>query len=434
MLLVGCVGGAETERPETTREGEAALNSAVFSGTVRDPEGRPIASATVNLNGVVRTTDTSGRYFVSVPVSTRGYILSVSRTGFGPQTRYLSTGTLNSVIILPRATVRQFSASQTIAFEAGNVSVNIPAGSLVNSAGQVVTGTVTVSVASYAPLDMPGDFSAVNSQGRNVALESVGAFFIGATDSTGAAVNLGRDRTAQVFLRVPQEVRSMPPCVFDGRCRLAMWRFDSANNRWVEQRANINPSTGGTAFTLIGGPASTPTNTVPSNGGLGTWNADIEFTSPACTIVEFVGFPIECYNPAGLPVEPGITVNLQLQNAGGTFIPKTDTVTSTTPFIAIYNSRANVDQEVGIVFPAGAPAYCGNNPANFTITSTPAPTNPIYPVYTGVGGFTWFNSGPAWGGTGFPDDPTQPGTDIDFNDVALGNQPCGSKVTFTFTP
>ncbi|NMO18104.1 carboxypeptidase regulatory-like domain-containing protein [Pyxidicoccus fallax] len=433
VFSLGCVEGPEAASPEPVRESESALATVSFSGTVRDPEGRPIAAASVVINGIARTTDTSGRYFLALPSTTNGYIVNVSKTGFAPLTRYLSGGTLNSVLVLPRATVRQFSATQPIAFETADVQVNIPAGSLVDAAGRPVTGTVLVSVASYAPLAMPGDFTAVNSKGQTVALESVGAFFIGATDSTGAAVNLGRDRTAQVVLRVPQQVGRMPPCVFENRCRLAMWRFDGTINRWVEQRANLSAGTASTTFTLIGGPPSTPSSVLPTNGGLGTWNADLEFTTPACTIVELVGFPLACYNPAGAPVEPGITVNLQLQNAANTWIPKTDTVTSSIPFFVIYNSRPFVEQEVGISFPPGAPASCGNWPTNFNITSTPAPTDPTYPLYTGTGGFTRFDSGAPWGGIGFPDKVNTPGVDIDFGDIP-GNHPCNSTVTFTYTP
>ncbi|QRK10593.1 carboxypeptidase regulatory-like domain-containing protein [Archangium violaceum] len=427
MLSLGCLEGADARSSgpvsEELREGEAALASAVFTGTVKDAYGKPIPGATVTLNGVNRTTDSSGKYFVSVTAASEGYILNVNKAGYGPVTEFLSAGKLNAVHVLPQATVRQINPTVNSVIETADVQISIPANSLVNAAGQPVTDTVLVSVATYAPLSMPGDFTAVNASGKTVALESIGAFFVGATDSKGGAVNLGQNKTAQVFLRVPAQVKTMPACVLEKKCRAAMWRFDNTTNRWVEQNANFNPTSTGTNFTLIGGPASRPGNLVPTNGGLGTWNADIEKTAPACTIVQFVGFDESCYNPSGSPTPPGITVNLQLMNAAGTYLTRTDTVQSDALFIALYNTRANVEQEVGITFPPGAPESC----ANMTITSTPDAVGG-YPVYTPSGGFTRFDSGAPWGGVGFPKDSM--GNNIDLSDVLVGDFPCNSQVTF----
>jgi hypothetical protein len=421
LLTFGCQGGPEagpTEQP--AGEGTVEQGLATFTGTVVDTGGRPISGATVNINGITRTTDTAGKYYVSLGDNQNGYILSVSRSGFAPTTEYLTSGQLNNVHTLTPAPVRQFSASQNIVFETSDLVVSIPAGSLVDANGAVVTGTVLVSAATYGPRTMPGDFTAVNSSGRQVALESVGAFFIGATTVEGRPVNLGRDRTAQVTLRVPQQAGGvMPSCVFEGRCRAAAWRFDATINRWVEQRANFRPSSTSSTFTLIGGPASTPSSVVPSNGGLGTWNIDLEFTNPACTIVEFVGFPAYCYD---------IKMNLAMQNASNTFVPYTDTVTPSIPFVVLYNNRANVEQEVGVEFPAGAPADCA---ANMTIFSNPNPS-PGYPIPTPTGGFTRFNSGAPWGGTGFPKSTVSPFGNITLTDVVNGTHPCNSTVTFIY--
>jgi hypothetical protein len=418
MLSLGCLEGPDTQTsepvPAELREGEAALATLVFTGTVKDVQGKVLPGAAVSINGINRTTDSAGKYFVSLTAAPAGYILNVNKAGYGPVTQFLAAGKLNAVHVLPTATVRPINPAVNNVIETADVQISIPANSLVNAAGQPVTGTVNVSVAAYAPLSMPGDFTAVNSSGRTVALESIGAFFVGATDSQGSAVNLGQNKTAQVFLRVPAQVKTMPPCVIQKTCRAAMWRFDNATNRWVEQNANFTATSTGTNFTLIGGPASRPGNLVPTNGGLGTWNADIEKATPACTIVQFVGFDSACYD---------IILNLQLMNAGGTFISKTDTVGSDALFVALYNTRPNVEQEVGISFPAGAPASC----SEFTITSTPAPVGG-YPVYVPGGGFTRFDSGAPWGGVGFPKDSM--GNNIDLADVLGGDQPCNSQVIF----
>ncbi|MCP3140350.1 carboxypeptidase-like regulatory domain-containing protein [Pyxidicoccus xibeiensis] len=424
VLSFGCLDGPEAGPSEKTagevQEGTVQQGLATFTGTVVSSSGSPIAGATVNINGINRTTDTAGKYAVVLNDAT-GYILSVSRSGFAPTTEYLQGGQLNNRHTLIPAPIRQFSATQTIVLEAGDLSVTIPAGSLVNAAGQVVTGTVLISAATYGPRTMPGDFTAVNLSGREVALESVGAFFIGATTPDGQPVNLGRDRVAQVTLRVPQAAGGrMPPCVAAGTCRVAAWRFNASNNRWVEQRANLRPASATTTastFTLIGGPAATPGSPLTTNGGLGTWNIDLEMDTPACTIVQFVGFPAYCYD---------FTMNLAMQNANNTYVPSSDTVPQSVPYVVLYNNRPGVDQEVGIQFPSGAPADCGDN---MTIFSSPNPTNP--PTTTSSGGFVTFNAGPPWGGTGFPNSTVSPYGDIVLADVVNGDHNC-SVVTFIY--
>ena len=99
------------------------------------------------------------------------------------------------------------------------------------------------------------------------------------------------------------------------------------------------------------------------------------------------------------------------------------------PFIALYNIRSNVNQEVGITFPAGVPASCAKN---LEISSDPLPLpTGDFPLYSPTGGVTQFNSGAPWGGMGWPRDTEN--NMIDFNDVAFGTHPCNSHVQFTTT-
>ncbi|ADO73767.1 conserved uncharacterized protein [Stigmatella aurantiaca DW4/3-1] len=438
MLSVGCLGGDDmgTSQPNAPalHEQETALASAVFTGTVKDDSGAAVAGATVTINGISRTTDSTGKYFVSITATAAGYNLSASKTGYGPMSEFLSAAKLNAIHVLPRATTKAINAGVTSTLQVGDVTVTIPANSLVNASGQVVTGTVNVSIAGYSPLRMPGDLTAVNSSGQRVALESVGAFSISAATPAGAAVNLGQNKTAEVVLRVPAEVKSMPPCVLGQTaaipaCRLAMWRFDSATGLWVEQQANIRPGAASTAFTLIGGPAAQPGRPVPSNGGLGMWNADIEKTTPACTVIELSNFPSYCYNPADLTPEPGISITAGLQNSASTYLYRTSTIGSEAPFTVLYNIRPNVDETLQLTFPGGAPADCATN---LLITAS-APSG--VPVYSSTGGSIQLNAGAPWGGTGFPKDTVStPPQNVDIFDIIDGTHPCHSSVKFEYAP
>ncbi|QSQ21770.1 carboxypeptidase regulatory-like domain-containing protein [Pyxidicoccus parkwayensis] len=421
LLATGC-GALEDSKAvgDETREASADLaTSAVFSGTVRNSAGTVQAGVTVVINGISRTTDSTGRYFMSVVASATGYNLTLRKTGLASTTEFYSAGKTNLNHTLETGFVQTVSPTvdSTVTTPSG-VKVNLKANTLVNASGVPATGPVSITVASYDPMRMPGDFTAVNSSGEQVALESVGAVFVGATDASGQALNLATGATATGFIPVPTQVGSMPACVSDGTCRLAMWKFNETTGKWEEKSASMQFGPTGTTFTMQG--TSSISGAVPiSAGGLGMWNADIEKRTPACTIIELVGFPETCFGTAGT-----VQFNLKLPNAAGTLMPRTDTMTQASPFIVLYNIRPNVLQDVGITFPAGVPTSCAKN---LDISSTPAAAAG-YPQYTTTGGVTRFNSGAAWGGTGYPKDPG--GNMVDFEDVALGTHPCKSHVQF----
>lgn len=425
LLALGCAdvddaGPMDVEASQEMSTEAPVASSAVFSGTVRNEQGVAQAGAQVIINGIARTTDATGRYFVSVVASSNGYVVSIKKNGFASLSEFYSAGKTSLSHTLQTGYVAAINPAvdNTVTTPSG-VQVVLKANTLVTASGSPATGTVNVTVASYDPLRMPGDFTAVNSTGEQVALESVGAVFIGAADSSGQALNLKAGATADGFIPLPTQLGSMPPCVFDGSCRLAMWKFNEITGKWEEKSANMQVSAAGTSFTMLGA-STTGSQAVPiTPGGLGSWNADIEKRQPACTIVELVGFPAECFNPGGT-----VKLNLKLPNTAGTLVSRVDSMGATTPFIVLYNIRPNVVQEVGLSFPIGAPAACAKN---LTISSDPAPVAG-FPVYSPSIGITRFNSGAPWGGIGFPRDSGN--QLIDFEDVALGNDPCKSHVWF----
>ena len=333
LLVLGCSGEGvspanRVESPAGADVIEAAATSASFSGTVRDEQGVAQAGAKVVINGISRTTDASGRYFMSVSESANGYNISIQKGGFAPTTQFYAAPLRTS---LSHTLQRGYTASinptvdNTVVSPEG-VRVALKANTLVTASGMPAAGAVTVTVASYHPLRMPGDFTAVNASGQQVAIESVGAVFIGATDGSGQALSLKVGSTADGFIPVPSQIGSMPSCVFNGSCRLAMWKFNQSTGKWEERpAANMQVSTTGTRFTMRGPTSGVSSQALPVTAqaisevdGLGTWNADIDFGPvPACTIIEFVGFPPECYGSTGT-----LQVNVKLPNANGDLVSK----------------------------------------------------------------------------------------------------------------
>jgi hypothetical protein len=410
-------------RADRSVEAAAAAISAAFSGTVTDRRGTALAGVTVTINGVSRDTDLAGKYFISVTANASGYTLSLSKKGYAPTSEFHAAGAIGLRHVLEPAFSTPIDPTKdTTVLAPSGVTVALKANSLRTATGAAPAGMVQVTVATYGPLQMPGDFTGVNAAGQQVALESVGAVFIGAEDSAGQALDLRAGMTSDAFIPVPAQVKSMPSCVLDGSCRLAMWQFDPNTGLWVERSAGMQVGSAGTRFTMRG-TASTSARAIPmaipiSAGGLGMWNADIEKREPACTIIELVNVPNECFGAGG------VRFDLQLPNSAGTLVPRSNSMSPDSPYIVLYNIRANVVQEVKMTLPADAPATCRDR---LQISSSPGPVYG-FPVVTSTSGVTRFNAGAPWGGTGFPRDAG--GALIDFADVALGTHPCHSHVWF----
>ena len=120
------------------------------------------------------------------------------------------------------------------------IRVQIPANSLVDSAGNPPSGPVQVALTTVdlaAPDGMPGDYSARDSSGDPFVMESAGA---GTVEITGAAgrYNLAPGNSAQITIPVnPAQLGGAPPPT------IPLLSYDEQQGLWVQE---------GTA-TLVGG-------------------------------------------------------------------------------------------------------------------------------------------------------------------------------------
>ena len=406
---------------------ELAARSEVFAGTVLDAGGAPISGARVTINGITRLTSGTGRYFLSVRTSRQGYRLDVRRNGYAPATEFLLAGALNLVHELESGFTQEMDPEKDnrVSEPDSGIVVSLPANSLRSNNG-APQGEVKLTIIPHSSQTMPGDLTARNRKGEEVAMVSVGAVTLQAEDSEGNTLGLAPGAEIVVQLPVPESAgKNMPECVLSGSCRAAVWRFDPATALWIEQaEANPDFNDNGTTFVAAG----REDQTIDPDDGLGTWNADVEFVDPACTVVEFTSVPLDCFWPPGVPLEPGIEVGFTQALAGGGTKSKTADVLSSAAFVLLYNLRANVDVDLWFTFPAGAPAYCATN---MSINSIPTP-NPGFPVYTPTGGQTQLDSGAPWGGTGYP--TNSGGTPVTFSDVVIGDHPCNSYVQVSSSP
>lgn len=423
MLGLACGESAPPPTPAEELQVSAAALSAVFSGTVLDANNKPVPNARVTVNGITRLTSSTGAYYLSVTESKTGYQLDIRKDGHGPVNKFTISGELNQVHVLGRAFTQQVSPTVNTVIQdpVSGIRVELLANTLRTAAGALPAGGVLFSIVPHDPATMPGDFTARNALGQTVALESVGAVTLAAVDSQGNTLGLAAGTSMNVRLPVPASLGgTMPSCVLKATCRTVMWRFNPATGLWIEQSASPQFTTTGTTFQLT---AARQGGTLDPADGLGTWNADIEKVSPSCSIVEFVGIPLDCYNPPpGTSPEPGLSVGLSQTSSGGAVWTSNRTVRSTATFIVQYNLPSSAPLRLSVAFPPGAPAYCAGN---LSLTATPGP-------FSSSGGVIDYNSGAPAPVAGYPKDST--GNPIDFMDVAVGDHPCSSHIYVQTSP
>lgn len=371
---------------------EETVASQVFTGKVLDPNGAPIVGARVTINGITRLTGSTGSYAVSVADNKAGYHIDIRKNGYGPQTQTLPSGLQGQTHVLQAGFTQSFPGTRAVVVrdQTSGIQVSVPANAFRSSTG-IYTGTVRFTIIPHSSQTMPGDFTARNASGVDVALISVGAVTLQAADANGGTLALAPGASLPVVLPVPASAgRKMPDCVLNGSCRTAMWLYNPTTRRWEERALAPTFTSSATGFTLRGG----QDGTIDPDNGIGTWNADIEKTAPACTFIEFSNIPLSCYNPTMTSPEPGITVTFNLP--GPPVVTVARTVRSSAVFTVIYNIPANVPMTLSFAFPPTADPSCAGS---LSLSSTPAP------ISVGPGNSITFDTGAPWGGVGLPPDP-----------------------------
>ena len=228
-----------------------------FAGTVKGTDAPVVAGADVDVNGAVAHTDATGAFSVYVKERAR-YVLNIHKAGYGLVSKIYDNAIVGGIWTLTRASVLSVDPTQPIdvanarqssdcpgslseqARRQGKppdgcgpgIRVQIPANSLVDSAGNPPTGPVQVALTTVdlaAPDGMPGDYSAHDSSGNPFVMESAGA---GTVEITGAAgrFNLRPGASAQVTIPVnPAQIGPAPPPT------IPLLSYDEQQGLWVQE-------------------------------------------------------------------------------------------------------------------------------------------------------------------------------------------------------
>ncbi len=175
-----------------------------FSGRVVDPDGGPLSSATVTVDGLKTLTDASGDFRVVVAPNDR-YLLNIQRAGFAPRSVSLDRPSNGKRWALMPVQVVEFDPTQKIDLtdtrrilakkSLSGARVQLPAGSLVNAAGNKPVGKLLASLATLDPADDEAFATQVGiDAGMAVGLASYGQVFVEFTDAAGKKYNLAPAR------------------------------------------------------------------------------------------------------------------------------------------------------------------------------------------------------------------------------------------------
>lgn len=208
------------------------------AGEVRTTDGAVLQGATVTACAVSATTNSAGRYTMSVPVGER-VLVSFSATGHAGTQRPAAVTASSSTTV--NAQLIPVGASQAVNVAAGGVvtvpsstaQVTFPANALVREDGAASAASVTVAVTPIDPsLDvnrMPGDYTTMVGS-TATPIESFGAISVDIRDAGGARYNLASGRSATI--RIPLSTRTPSSST---PTSIPLFYYNESTGRWVQE-------------------------------------------------------------------------------------------------------------------------------------------------------------------------------------------------------
>lgn len=209
-------------------------------GYVYDENNQPISDVQVSVLGRSTTTDASGVYvFRNTDLDKNGTYIRATKSGYvlGSDLVYPNTAKTNHSYIK----MLSLSGDQSLSATNGGVipvtgggSISFAPASIVNSAGDVYNGTVTVTAKRIASDDkdlqdvMPGGLVAEDLEGYTRVLGTFGMVAVELRDADGEELNLAPGTTAEVVFPIAQDLLSTAPE------QIKLWSFDEDKGIWKE--------------------------------------------------------------------------------------------------------------------------------------------------------------------------------------------------------
>lgn len=221
-------------------EPPTVIVTADLAGQVVDLNGVGIDNAMVRLGSRVAVTNEAGLYqFRDIQMNAKGTYVTVTKAGYflGSDRFYPANGSRNTnrIQLLPKTLAGTITGSQGGTIEVQDARIELPANSVVNPQGQVVTGQINVYAQWLNPADenlgdfMPGGLFGVNETGQEVTMTSMGMLAVELYDQSGNELQIAPGRKAMLSYPIPAELRSIAPT------EIPLWYFDETDGVWIEE-------------------------------------------------------------------------------------------------------------------------------------------------------------------------------------------------------
>jgi hypothetical protein len=216
-------------------------------GHVVDNNRRPVAKATISLNGnVIGESDNNGFFSVKTPADQDRLAITFAADGYVSNTRILSSRRIggNTIVIWPVAYRVRFDSSRDLDIGLGSSRIQIPANALVRPGGKKISGGVELRFTLFDVTNRfqrsacPGDFSGQLSDGSLRRLNSYGIFDFDLRNLKGGLLSLQRGAKIDLSIAVPRRLARQSPR------QVGFFRFDQLSGIWMQvSDFTFDPST-----------------------------------------------------------------------------------------------------------------------------------------------------------------------------------------------
>ncbi|MGB0385606.1 MAG: SdrD B-like domain-containing protein [Ardenticatenaceae bacterium] len=251
FLPIVLAGGTDNSPPPEDR----------WTGTLSDEQGEPL-TGTVTINGTPGQVSADGSFELYVPrADDERYVINAEVFGYVPVSLIHVGTAIDMNLTLKQPEQFEIDPSQdALVQDTRDTRISIPGGSLVDADGNPATGPLQALVYTYdlTQEEMPGDMSALDSNGEPLALESAGVFYAHFMDEEGNEYNLAPGTQADVS--IPLDSSAQWPNV------IPLWSYDETDGLWKEE----------------GQATQTNGRFAGSVSHFSYWNFDVEKRDPAC--------------------------------------------------------------------------------------------------------------------------------------------------------
>lgn len=249
---------------------EVGTDKVLFGGTVVGSDGPAINGAAVTVNGKQVATDGKGAFLVSIPAADN-YVLHIEAKGYVEVGRRLQSAIPGTTWVMTKAFKQVIDPFKINVIVDGRKDwirpdpdqfrkvrprrpsrLTIDANTLIGVDGKQPDAANGPFNAYFATIDsntelLPGDYTAVNRQGKTGFMESFGAAFTDVRDATGRKYTLkpGASAVLEGAIQTPQLNNVIKP-----PAKMGLFTFDPKSGNWIEQQEEATISASGTSYEI----------------------------------------------------------------------------------------------------------------------------------------------------------------------------------------